>query len=75
MLATVRRPAFVWLHVGLIARMAQALTRDARTVAGGGATEMELARQLAALGRKETGLEQYAIAKFSEALEVSVLVY
>lgn len=48
----------------------KALTRDARTVAGGGATEMELARQLAALGRKETGLEQYAIAKFSEALEI-----
>ena len=49
----------------------QALTRDARTVPGGGATEMELARKLAELGRTETGLEQYAIAKFAEALEVS----
>ncbi|KAK9801408.1 hypothetical protein WJX73_007565 [Symbiochloris irregularis] len=48
----------------------KALTRDARTVPGGGAAEMELARKLAELGRKETGLEQYAIAKFAEALEI-----
>ena len=32
--------------------------------------EMEIAQQLGELGRKETGLEQYAIAKFAEALEV-----
>ena len=31
---------------------------------------MEIAQQLGELGRKETGLEQYAIAKFAEALEV-----
>ena len=36
----------------------------------GGATEIEVARQLAAWGRKETGLDQYAIAQFAEALEV-----
>ena len=29
-----------------------------------------MARQLAEFGRKEKGLEQYAIAKFAEALEV-----
>lgn len=51
----------------------QALTRDSRTIAGAGATEMELAKKLAELGRKETGLEQYAIAKFAEALEVSAM--
>ena len=31
---------------------------------------MELAKQLGDMARKETGLEQYAIAKFAEALEV-----
>lgn len=37
---------------------------------GAGATEIELARHLSDLGNKETGLEQYAIAKYAEALEV-----
>ena len=46
------------------------LVKDSRTVAGGGATEIELALQLAEFGRKETGLEQYAIAKYAQALEV-----
>lgn len=35
---------------------------------------MEIARQLSELARKETGLEQYAIAKFAEALEVSLVL-
>ncbi|CAN0106406.1 unnamed protein product, partial [Ectocarpus sp. 12 AP-2014] len=39
------------------------LCRDPRFVPGGGATEMELAHQI-------TGLDQYAIKKFAEALEV-----
>ena len=37
----------------------------------GGAPELELAKQLQEFGRRETGLAQYAIAKFAEALEVS----
>lgn len=48
----------------------KALCKDARTVPGGGATEMELSKRLAEHGRKQTGLEQYAIQKFAEALEV-----
>ena len=36
----------------------------------GGAPELELAKQLQEFGRRETGLAQYAIAKFAEALEV-----
>eukprot|EP00887_Chlorella_sp_A99_P001971 scaffold18.g1971.t1 len=48
----------------------KAMCRDARTVAAGGASEIEVARQLQAFGRKETGLDQYAIVKFAEALEV-----
>ena len=39
-------------------------------LAGGGAAELEVARQLGAYGRQQTGLDQYAIAKFAEALEV-----
>ena len=37
---------------------------------GGGAAEIEVARQLAEHARRQTGLDQYAIAKFAEALEV-----
>lgn len=48
----------------------KALTKDSRTVPAGGATEIELAHRLAAYGRKQTGLDQYAIAKFAQALEV-----
>ncbi|KAL4533209.1 hypothetical protein Ndes2526A_g08653 [Nannochloris sp. 'desiccata'] len=48
----------------------KALCRDARMLPAGGATEIEVARQLAAFGRKETGLDQYAIAQFAESLEV-----
>ena len=38
----------------------------------GGAPEIELCQQLQKYGRKETGLDQYAIAKFAESLEVRV---
>ncbi|KAK9827683.1 hypothetical protein WJX81_008031 [Elliptochloris bilobata] len=48
----------------------KALCRDARTVPAGGAVEMEVAHQLRELARQESGLEQYAIAKFASALEV-----
>lgn len=48
----------------------KALCRDSRTVPAGGAVEIEVGRQLAAAGRKETGLDQYAIVQFAEALEV-----
>jgi len=48
----------------------KALTKDARVVAGAGATEIEIARQLAAFGATREGLEQYAIQAFAEALEI-----
>ena len=48
----------------------KALTKDSRTLPAGGATEIELAHRLAAFGRKQTGLDQYAIQKFAQALEV-----
>jgi T-complex protein 1 subunit theta len=48
----------------------KALAKDSRVVPAGGATEMELAHRLAAFGRKQTGLDQYAIEKFARALEV-----
>ena len=50
--------------------MVQVLCKDPRTLSAGGGVEMEIARQLQEMARKETGLEQYAIAKFAEALEV-----
>ena len=37
-------------------------------MAGAGAVEMELARQVEAFGEKCPGMEQYAIKKFAEAL-------
>lgn len=48
----------------------KALTRDCRMVPGAGATEIELAKQITTLGESTPGLEQYAIKKFAEALEV-----
>lgn len=46
------------------------MTRDARFLAGAGAAEVELARRLSKWGKTITGLEQYAIQKYAEALEV-----
>ena len=46
------------------------LGKDSRAVPAAGATEIELARRVAEYGRKQTGLEQYAIIKFAEAFEV-----
>lgn len=43
---------------------------DGRLCAGGGATEIELARRLYAIGESCPGMEQYAMKKFAEALEV-----
>jgi len=48
----------------------KALGRDSRTLPAGGATEIEIARRVAEFGRKQTGLEQYAIIKYAEAFEV-----
>ncbi|CAI5461097.1 unnamed protein product [Closterium sp. Yama58-4] len=48
----------------------KALCRDSRVLPGGGATEIELARRLKQFARTQVGLDQYAIDKYSEALEV-----
>lgn len=48
----------------------KALCKDSRAVPAGGASEIEISRRLQIMGRKETGLGQYAIVKFAEALEV-----
>ncbi|XP_071644495.1 T-complex protein 1 subunit theta [Temnothorax longispinosus] len=45
-------------------------TRDGRFVPGAGATEIELAAQLAAYADTLPGLEQYAARKFATALEI-----
>eukprot|EP00933_Yihiella_yeosuensis_P031087 TRINITY_DN24625_c0_g4_i1.p1 TRINITY_DN24625_c0_g4~~TRINITY_DN24625_c0_g4_i1.p1 ORF type:complete len:540 (+),score=138.06 TRINITY_DN24625_c0_g4_i1:82-1701(+) len=44
--------------------------RDPHFVAGAGATEIELAHQLQQYGATVPGLDQYAVLKFAEALEV-----
>jgi T-complex protein 1 subunit theta len=46
------------------------LCKDGRFTAGGGATEIEIAKQVTAWGETHPGLEQYSIKKFGEALEV-----
>lgn len=50
----------------------KALTRDPRMLAGAGATEMELARQMTQHAETLSGLEQYAIDKFGRSFEVVV---
>jgi len=46
------------------------ICKDGRLTAGGGATEIELARQVGQWGETHSGLEQYSINKFAEALEI-----
>merc|ERR1719153_1341318 len=46
------------------------LCKDGRLTAGGGATEIELARQVAQWAETHPGLEQYSINKSAEAFEV-----
>jgi T-complex protein 1 subunit theta len=48
----------------------KAITRDARLLPGAGAFEIELASQLHKVAESTPGLNQYAINKFAEALEV-----
>eukprot|EP00292_Cryptomonas_paramecium_P007329 CAMPEP_0113727936 /NCGR_PEP_ID=MMETSP0038_2-20120614/41534_1 /TAXON_ID=2898 /ORGANISM="Cryptomonas paramecium" /LENGTH=533 /DNA_ID=CAMNT_0000659249 /DNA_START=13 /DNA_END=1611 /DNA_ORIENTATION=- /assembly_acc=CAM_ASM_000170 len=45
------------------------LVKDARMVAGGGACELRLAKELKELADRTPGLDQYAIRKFAETLE------
>ena len=67
-----RSTAWVELQFCLLLtwKLMQALCKDARMLPAGGAPEIELCQQLHKFGRKETGLDQYAIAKFAESLEV-----
>ncbi|XP_041028240.1 T-complex protein 1 subunit theta-like [Juglans microcarpa x Juglans regia] len=48
----------------------KAMCRDSRIVPGAAASEIELARRVKELSYKETGLDQYAIAKFAESFEM-----
>jgi len=48
----------------------KAMCRDSRILPGAGATEIELASRLKDFAYKETGLDQYAIKKFAESLEL-----
>ena len=48
----------------------KSLTRDPRLVPGAGASEIELARQIVAYGERTPGLNQHAIKKYGEALQV-----
>jgi T-complex protein 1 subunit theta len=50
--------------------VARVLCKDGRMVPGAGAAEMELAHRLGSVAATTPGLEQYAIAKFAEAMEV-----
>eukprot|EP00040_Diaphanoeca_grandis_P025446 m.140983 g.140983 ORF g.140983 m.140983 type:complete len:546 (+) comp30155_c0_seq1:162-1799(+) len=47
----------------------KAISKDARMTPGAGATEIELALRLARHGEAQSGLDQYAIIAFAEALE------
>jgi len=47
----------------------KALTKDPRLVPGAGATEIELALRLQKVAEAKTGMDQYAIQAFAEALE------
>ena len=48
----------------------KSIAKDGRILAGAGACEIQVARELYAFGEKTPGLNQYAIKKYAEALEV-----
>jgi len=48
----------------------KAATRDPRLLAGAGAADIEVAKQLAEFGESTPGINQYAIKKFAQSLEV-----
>jgi T-complex protein 1 subunit theta len=48
----------------------RAASKDPRFCPGGAATEIELSRELAKFGATVPGLDQYAVCKFAEALEI-----
>ncbi|XP_061350082.1 T-complex protein 1 subunit theta-like [Gastrolobium bilobum] len=48
----------------------KAMCRDSQIVPGAAATEIELAKRVKDFSFKETGLDQYAIAKFAESFEM-----
>ncbi|KAF1860145.1 hypothetical protein Lal_00033759 [Lupinus albus] len=48
----------------------KAMCKDSRIVPGAAATEIELAKRVKEFSFKETGLDQYAIAKFAETFEI-----
>jgi T-complex protein 1 subunit theta len=48
----------------------QAMTRDGRFVAGAGACDIEVAKQMAAYADTVTGLEQYAVKAYGKAFEI-----
>merc|ERR1719218_70901 len=56
--------------IGNAVNVVRSVARDAHFVAGAGATEIELAHQLQQFGSTVPGLDQYAVLKFAEALEV-----
>lgn len=51
------------------ASVAKAACKESNFCAGAGATEVELSLMVQAAGRSLTGLEQYAVIRFAEALE------
>ncbi|CAD6271070.1 unnamed protein product [Miscanthus lutarioriparius] len=48
----------------------KSMCRDSRIIPGAAATEIELAKRLKEFSLRETGLDQYAIAKFAESFEM-----
>jgi len=48
----------------------KSMAKDSTFVHGGGACEVQLARQIEIMGGKCTGLEQYSVRKYGEAFEV-----
>jgi T-complex protein 1 subunit theta len=57
-------------NIGNAVNVVRSVAKDPHFVAGAGATEIELAHQLQQFGATVPGLDQYAVLKFAEALEV-----
>ncbi len=67
--------AYVFLNMFCVACIHQTICfQDGRCVAGAGAVEMELSKQVNEFGKTCEGLEQYSVQRFAKALQVSLLM-
>ncbi|RRT84094.1 hypothetical protein BHE74_00001538 [Ensete ventricosum] len=69
-LCVLKPKEFIWTPIYILHGMLRCLVNKKFLIAGGGAPEIEMSRQLGAWAKELQGMESYCIKEFAEALEV-----